>query len=468
VLSLPLTEGESLELKRDWSGPQNALKALAAFANTRGGVLVLGVEDDGVTVGGFAPDDNMERRIIGEVVSQLNIRPELQRVPTSDGPTVLTLTVQPSPTLVTYGGRYFMRVGASNQDMTPADVARRTLQNSGRSWDGLPGSDHFRPDDTAPAIDPAAFQKFLRLSAARLPQARFSDPQRRTLENLDLVADGQPSRAALLLFGRRPQDTSTGIGVQIAQFKEGRLLQDKTINGPLVEQLSDVLDTLRLYLGVGYDIEDQATPEPERGLSVLERLQRIDRWPYPLAALREAVLNALIHRDYTSGDRVQIRVDTNQLSFWNPGGLVAGISLESLTQPGHPSRKRNPHIAEAFYHMGLVERWGTGTTRMIEAMQQAQLPAPTFGEDGSGFRLVFRSDLFPPERLAGLNDRQQLAVTYLRNHPTITNAQYRKITGAPPRTATLDLQKLVSLGFLVLEGKGRAASYRLNQPGNAQ
>jgi len=285
-----------------------------------------------------------------------------------------------------------------------------------------------------------------------------------------LVADGQPRRAALLLFGRRPQDTSAGIGVQIAQFKEGRLLQDKTIGGPLVEQLGEVLDTLRLYLGVVYkDIQAMDSRGHGPGeLPLMERLQRIDQWPYPLAALREAVLNALIHRDYTNGDRVQIRVDTDQLSFWNPGGLVAGVSLESLTQPGHPSRKRNPHIAEAFYHMGLVERWGTGTTRMIGAMREAQLPAPTFGEDGGGFRVVFRRDLFPPERLAGLNDRQRLAMAYLRDHQTVTNAQYREVTGAPLRTATLDLQKLVALGFLFLEGKGRGAVYRLEQSGNAQ
>lgn len=148
-------------------------------------------------------------------------------------------------------------------------------------------------------------------------------------------------------------------------------------------------------------------------------------------------------------------MNEDALAFWNPGGLPAGLSLQDLTRPGHPSKRRNPHLADAFYLAGLVERWGTGTTRMIDAMQHAGLPAPTFAEDSGGFRVTFTRELFPPELLARLNGRQQQAVAYLRQHPSITDAQYRKLTGAPNRTASLDLKSLLELGLLKREGPQR-------------
>lgn len=468
MLNLPLTESDTLDFKRDWSSPEGALRDLAAFANTRGGTVILGIEDDGETAGGFDPGDAEELRIVSMVVDSLRLTPDVSREQTSDGQVVFILTVRPSTALVSYRGRYYVRAGKRNAEMTPEDLAARALRSGGQTWDALPTGQTFGLDGRAPTIDPAALESFLTLSKTRLPNAQPDDPQRLTLENLNLVVDGQPSRAALLLFGRQPQRTASGTGVQVAQFKDGHLIQDRTIGGPLVTQLDEVLDTLRIYLGVGYAIGDRAALEGRTDLSLTERLQRAERWPYPLDALREAVLNALIHRDYHSGDRVQIRVDTDQLSVWNPGGLLPGVSVESLERPGHPSSKRNPHIAEAFYQMGLVERWGTGTTRMIQAMQQAGLPAPTFEEDSGGFRVTLRVDLFPPERLAGLNDRQRQAIDFLRQNASITNAQYREVTDAPDRTASLDLKKLVELGFLIREGTGRTAKYVLTTGRNPQ
>jgi predicted HTH transcriptional regulator len=146
VLSLPLTESDTLDLKRDWSSPQGCLQALAAFANTHGGTLILGVEDDGHTVRGFDPSDSEELRIVSSVVDLLRITPEARRLPAPDGQRVFSLTVRPSPTLVRCQGRYLTRVGASNRDMTPEEIARRSLDVSGQSWDSLSGGTSFGLD----------------------------------------------------------------------------------------------------------------------------------------------------------------------------------------------------------------------------------------------------------------------------------------------------------------------------------
>lgn len=461
MLSLPLVESEILDFKRDWSGSQRCLQTLAAFANTQGGTLLLGVEDDGMTVGGFDPSDPEERRIVSSVVDLLRLTPEVKRIPAPNGQRVLSLTVRSSPTLVPFQGRYLVRVGASNRDMTPDEIARRAVETSGQTWDGLPASHPFGLDGNHPHLSPQALAEFLALSRSVLPYADPDDPQRRTLENLGLLREGRPTRAALLLFGRRPQDTSSGTGVQIAQFKDGRLLQERVIDGPLLQQVGETLDTLRVFLGVGYDIGDRALIEGRGELSLLERVQRAENWPYPLAALREAVVNALIHREYASADRTQIRVEEEQLIIWSPGGLMPGISLEDLRHPRHPSRRRNPMLADAFHTAGLVERWGTGTTRMIRTMSEAGLPEPEFTEDSGGFRVTFRRSVLSDARIALLNVRQQQALHYVLQYRSITNAQYRELTGAPERTASLDLKKMADLGLLIRQGRGRDVRYLL-------
>lgn len=468
MLSLPLTESESLELKREWSGRMKGLEDLAAFANTHGGTLIIGVEDDGVSVPGFEPDDPTLRSILNEIVDSLRITPEVRREPTENGPQVITIQVRPSTLPVAYRGRYLKRVGSTNRDMTFEEISRRAVEISGQTWDALPAAHPFGLDGNASHLSPQALGEFLNLARTNLPFADPSDSQRRTLENLGLVRDGRPTRAAMLLFGRRPQDTASGTGVQIAQFKDGRLLQERVIDGPLLNQVGETLEALRVFLGVGYDIGDRALLEGRGDLSLLERVQRAENWPFPLAALREAVVNALIHREYTSADRTQIQVEGDRLSLWNPGGLMEGLSLEELQQPRHPSRRRNPLLADAFHTAGLVERWGTGTTRMINTMNDAGLPAPTFGEDGGGFRVTFQKTPFPAERLAILNQRQQQALQYLIQHRSITNSQYRDLTDATERTASLDLKKMADLGFITRQGKGRDVSYRLNPTGNPQ
>lgn len=151
---------------------QKCLQALAAFANPHGGTLILGVEDDGVTVGGFDPSDSEERRIISSVVDLLRITPEVKRIPAPNSRKVLNLTVRKSPTLVAFQGRYLTRVGASNRDMTQDEIARRSLEVSGQTWDALLRGASFRMDGNNPRLSPEALDTFLRLAGPRL--ARFS------------------------------------------------------------------------------------------------------------------------------------------------------------------------------------------------------------------------------------------------------------------------------------------------------
>jgi ATP-dependent DNA helicase RecG len=283
------------------------------------------------------------------------------------------------------------------------------------------------------------------------------------LENLRLTDGARLRRAAVLLFGADPQRLFPMAQVHLGRFgANGSILDDRRIMGDLFGQLDGVMLRLRDYLQVRLEIPNAPA------IRGLEDLQRREIWEYPLDALREAMVNALIHRDYTALGDIQIRVSVDRLDIWNPGGLPAGLSSDDLRREGHVSRPRNPLLAQVFYYAGLVEGWGTGTTRMIAACRTQGLPDPEFLEEAGGLRVTFRADPYAPDRLRamGLNERQIRALAQLWSaHPQgdLTNQAYQHLTGTSRATASRDLEDLSVRGLLKRIGRtGRGTRYVLD------
>jgi ATP-dependent DNA helicase RecG len=194
-------------------------------------------------------------------------------------------------------------------------------------------------------------------------------------------------------------------------------------------------------------------------------LQRHDIWEYPLDALREAIINALIHRDYTAVGDVQIRVEEDRIHIWNPGALPVGVTLTDLLRDPPGSFPRNPLLARTFFFAGLVESWGTGTTRMRQLCRGQGLPEPDFREEAGGFAVVFSKDAFSPDRLRslGLDDDQLRVVQAAKEAGRTTSRGVQVLLGVSRATATRLLDVLVTKGVFARRGKtGRAAHYVLN------
>lgn len=191
---------------------------------------------------------------------------------------------------------------------------------------------------------------------------------------------------------------------------------DRAFGGNLWAQLDGVTQYLRDNLDVEYRIK------PE-GLSV-EALQRQEVWPYPREALREAALNARMHRDYADPGDIQVRLQSDRLSLWNPT------------------------VAQVFYYAGLVERWGSGITRIRQALRAQGLPEPEMAEEAGGFRFTFLRDAYMPEllRAKGLSERQIKGVMYVKENGSIGNREYRELVGVSERTATNELRKPATWG----------------------
>ncbi|MEI6430613.1 MAG: ATP-binding protein [bacterium] len=226
------------------------------------------------------------------------------------------------------------------------------------------------------------------------------------------------------------------------------------------------MTALRTYLQVRYEFPSEAG-EREGAAA----LQRVEVWEYPLTALREAVANALLHRDYTDTGRVMIRVYDDHILISSPGPLPEGLTVSDLSRDPHRSRLRNPLLAQAFFCAEIVERWGTGTTRMAQLCAAHGLPAPEFAEVSGEVWVTFHKDPYTDERLKamGLSARQIQAVRYVQQHGSISNAEYRDLTKLKERTASSDLADLIKRDiFAKLQETGRGARYRFKNPQNPQ
>jgi len=247
----------------------------------------------------------------------------------------------------------------------------------------------------------------------------------------------------------------------MGRFKDDiTIIDDKLLKGNLFSQLEGAVQLFRTYLQVRYEFEGKSREEEP-----LSAMQRKEIWDYPIEALREAVINALIHRDYfQAGQEIQIRVYDDRVVITNPGSLPEGMTVDELKREGHRSLPRNALLAQVFYYGELREKWGTGTSRMIALCRKHGIPEPEFSAHPDWFSVTFTKDLYTDERLLalGLSDRQVKAVRYVKEHGTITNKEYRELEGVTDRTALRDLKELCDRKIFKKEDKkGKATEYTL-------
>jgi ATP-dependent DNA helicase RecG len=275
---------------------------------------------------------------------------------------------------------------------------------------------------------------------------------RSVIERFHLAADERLTNGSILLFGTNPQTYFPDFSVQVLRLKtESDIIDDKRIGGNLFQQCEGALAAIRQNIGKAAKIDN---------------VEREDLPDYPVAVIREAVLNALTHRDYfTSHEFIQIKIYDDHIWFFNPGGLPGGITIEDLKKQ-HKAHPRNPRIAEVFYYAGYVEESGTSTLRMIRRMREAGLPEPEFKEEYGGFSVYLYKDVYTEEKLwsLGLSDRQITAVMYVKERGKITNKEYQEVNHISRQTATNDLTELVNKELFTRTGKaGKGIAYQLTK-----
>jgi ATP-dependent DNA helicase RecG len=437
-----MPEQQNIEYKSSWH--DDYLDWVCGFANAQGGKIYIGKDDNGNVVGIDDYKDLMEK-IPNKIKNNLGITAEVNLLQ-EDGKYFIEIIVQPYSVPISLRGRYFYRSGSVKQELTGAALNEFLLKRAGHTWD-----DVIETRATFDDIDEGTIKKYLRKAeeAGRLPDVDgLSIPE--LLGKLRLTENGQLKRAAIVLFGKDPGRFYPSTFVKIGKFED----DDFTIRfqeveeGNIIQLVDKVLRTLDHKFLI-------------RNISFVG-MNRVETLEYPIPALREMILNALIHRNYM-GAHTQLRVYDKKLFLWNHGTLPEGITLAELTET-HSSFPRNPALAEACFKGGYIDAWGSGTVKIIDACKAAGLPEPTMEEKWGGFIVTLFKERFSVEELQKLelNERQIKAVLYVKEKGQITNSEYQTLNEISERTASRELEELMKLSVFKRIGDKKATLYKLD------
>lgn len=440
---MTLHESDTTEFKESFD--REVVVTAGAFANSRGGTIFIGITDRGNIVGTLIGTESFKEW--ANTISQSTeprLVPEIEEL-SLEGKPVVAIHIKENPLKpVSVRGRCYRRVGSSNRVMQPYEIAEMHERAIGSSWDFTPV-----PHATLADLDVGKITLYIQKAneTGRRDIASGESPQD-VLKKIGLVRDNVPTWAAVMLFGKNPQRFLSQATIHCGLFgpDEISVLDDRMVQGTVIDQVNDAMEFIRKNIRVAFVM----TGEPERK----------QVWDYPVEALREAVINAVCHRNYTISSSVEIRIMEDSLKVWSPGRLAYGITLPELLA-SHSSVLRNKGIAQIFYDIAWIERWGSGIQKIRTACADAKLPEPVFQED-QGFSVIFKKDIFNEEYLGqqGLNDRQIKAVAFIREHGKITNSEFQILASIKKRQATKDLNDLEERQVISRVGKtGKGTHY---------
>lgn len=383
-------ESKTLEFKRDLSSPTNLLKTLVAFANSAGGKLVVGVADDRQVLGGADPLADEERicNLIADSIAP-RLLPNVE-LATVDGRTLLLVEVFPSSSRPHYlkalgpEAGVFVRLGSTNRQVDAALLSDLRRSAEGIDFDELP-----MLGLTAKDLDLDG--------AARLLQHKTPLDQQ-ALQSLRLlrVEQGQlvPTQGAVLLFGRQREQYFPSAWIQCGRFR-GTDKVDIFDQAEIHDHLPLAVDAIELFL------KKHAFKSAE-----FSGMRRKDEWSIPLTMLREAIINALVHSDYSQrGTPIRIAFFDDRIDVESPGMLLPGMTIDDMKSG--VSKIRNPVIARVFSELGLIEQWGSGVRRIFSEAVAQGLPEPVITEIATGIRLSIRLRSLMPLPHANKGPRAQ-------------------------------------------------------------
>jgi predicted HTH transcriptional regulator len=432
---LKRSEGKTLEYKRDLSSPEGVLRTFVAFANTAGGTLVVGVEDGTKRIRGVPDVLGAEEKIANIISDGIRPRliPDIEIVPWRRLQ-LIAVQIYPSNTRPHYLVRLgpedgvFIRIGSTNRRADETQIEELRRLNRIDSFDEQP-----LPDLRAEDLDAAAIREAFS-SIRQLPSAAF-----RTLRlTTEYQGKNVPTVGGILLFGRNRLERFPDARVKAGRFK-----------GTDRARVSDAVE-IRSYLPKAAEEAIAFLHKHSQQEMRIGGVRRRDVWSVPPVAIREAVMNAVVHMDYAQqGSPVRIAMFDDRIEVDNPGLLPFGLTVEDIRKG--VSKIRNRVIGRVFHELRLVEQWGSGIQRMTAACVDAGLPAPVFEEVGTHFRVVIST---VPQQKPRIDSRDRRILEALRTEETLSTAQIAKRIGMSARGTRTRLQSLVERGLAIEIGSG--------------
>lgn len=428
-------EGKTLEFKRDLPKSDGLLRTLVAFANSAGGVILLGVEDKTRNVCGVPDPVLLEEQIANQVSS--GVRPQLlpavEILPWRNTHVVAVVVHLSSnrPHCVSKLGTpagVFVRVGSSNRRVDAAMLAELERSRRPGTYDEEP-----LPELNSEAVDFRVASE----SFASVRKLKRSD-----LRTLRLTAEHQgrevPTVGGVLLFGAERLRLFPDAWIQAGCFggeDRQRILDTAAIKEHPITAIEQAMMFVLRHLTRALEIR---------------QARHVEKWEIPPEALREAIINAVVHSDYTQqGSPIRVAMFSDRIEIDSPGMLPAGLTIDEIRRG--VSKLRNRVMGRIFHELGLIEQWGSGIQRMIAACHESGLAEPTFEEIGFQFRVTF----FTKRRAESIINRaDQPILEALQQGNGLSTQQIATKVGRSPRATRMRLVGLVARGLVVEVGSG--------------
>ena len=448
------TESEILEFKESLSQWRRIIETISAFSNTRGGTIIVGVNDKGKIIGvsiGKSTIEDLTNKIITN--TEPRIYPEIT-FKSVEGKDLIFIKVERYPyDVVLAFGKPYKRLGKSTIKIGKDEYKRKILEIYKKDlyFDG-----QICVDAKINDIDEKELKEFIqKAKSIRKLDIEDSTPVKQALTKLKLIKNGTLTNAGVLLFGKQPQDFFIQEGVKCIRFKgidvTGEMLDFKEIEGNLLSEIKEVENFIFNNISLKAWIEEG-------------KIERQEKWEYPPKAIRESLVNAIVHRDYHLQSKVQVRIFDDRIEFWNPGKFPEGWTAETLKEE-HTSEPFNPLIARMFFWVGYVEEVGTGTNKIIKWCKEWELPEPEFKYVNSNIIVILRKSKLTENYLEqlGLNDKQKEIIKKMMLNGKIASGEIQKMFSITRDTANRLLRTLLDLSLIEKKGKGRFIYYILKK-----
>jgi len=361
-------ENDHVEFKRSLAEEKEIIETIGAFLNHKGGLIIVGYDEKKRDVVDVNTGPETIQRFVNKV--KLVTHPQLlvdiyEMEYKRKNLLIISVIDYPIKPVSVYGKFYRRRLN-SNHLMTPIEISNLHLISLNSSWDFQIAQDSSLKD-----IDMDIVDWFIK-SLNEVKEKKVTESPLKFLEKCEIIRENKPTFAALLLF---PKNPSFILDVQIGLFEDDiTIKKDKNIKKSVLFEVDDVMEFITAYITKEFII----TGKPRRE----------ERWQYPLDAIREIVINAVIHRDYQEGTHTQIKIYRDKIKFWNSGKLPPDLSIETIKAGLSKSRPRNRLIAQTFKELGLIEKYGAGVKRVIDDFKAYGLDEPDFMEIAGGFEVI--------------------------------------------------------------------------------
>ncbi|NNM59332.1 MAG: DeoR family transcriptional regulator [Legionellales bacterium] len=444
-----------MEFKKSTTQLKSAAESLCAFLNTHGGLVFIGVLQNGDVVGQHISDATQQEiaNLMQKFEPHASINISYISVPNTDKK-VIVMQALPHPNEKPYifDGRPYYREQSSTIQMPQSRYQQQLIhrQNHPLAWDKQTATDYAMEDlDHERIIN--VFQQSIKRE--RIPANSATDDIHEILWRMKLLRENKLTNAAVVLFCKEAMPLYSQCLVKLASFRD--------------QTKRDFIDSQQIYgnLFYLYEISQEFL---RRHTSIASHFistsdERIDIPDYPLLAVREALINAFCHRDYaTIGGAVTVSIYPDSLEITSHGNLPNGLTPE-LLKVRHDSQPRNSLMADVLYRCGLIETYGTGTQEIVRICQEEGRPEPDFIERANVVVVkMYKASIKQPQKQSQqneLSERQKTILTLLENQPFLTNQQIMAELKLAERTLRRDLVSLSSLSLIESKGVGRAKEW---------